>query len=1414
MQKKSEVAMRDVQTGSRWGHVRALLGLAALLVLVQCRTDSSGTTVHPRTRARAVDAFGSAGALVERLSDGQFQFQAGPKPPTRVGEQLTLPFPPPQKPKTGPSAVTAPPLKVLRTQPHGKVGLQNAVTVSFNQAMIPLASLSDLRKLPAPLLVKPVLTGKHRWLGTRTLSLEVTSRLPYSTRFTAWVPSGTVAESGKRLERKHEWSFETPRLEIQQSLPSRWEYHAVPTTAIALLFNQKVDVEKVFAAMNLTGAGAPKLRLVPRSQWKKLGPYGVAATRWEKGRVMVVKPVRALRKATRYTLQIRGGLTAGEGPLPTQSALSRSFTTYGPLRVEELRCGYGSQVCRPKTSKWLRFSNRIKSADPKGLVTIRPAVEEYDVNCSWRHCYLRGTFKPQTKYTVTVRGGLEDVYEQQLGKQWSGSFWVGDAYPELNLPVSGVEGTTETKGNRTLLVRSINIKGVTASAVRVQPRHAAVALFTAERRWHWKYRKHSMVADIPGQRLSQPLTLNRKSNKWRRSGVPLDIGLPKGKPGIVFVELYAPDLLKASRYANPYRRMLLQATDLGLTVRYDVDRLLVLVTGLRSGQPLPGVEVKSYSKDGKELAEARTDARGIATLPGPRKLKQKGPQVLVAVQGDDAAFVRVQGGEQGGWVSGYQPYSRIPPIRQLRSHLYTERSPYRPGETVRLTGVLRTEDTRVGGGIEPLRGKGLKVKYWIRDARYQLVVKAKELSVDADGVFRLDYQIPEGASLGGWHFRGTVMGSQVGDGQSVYHYFQVLHYRTPEYKVSVKVRGEPYFFGDAMQGAIQGSYYHGTAMADAPVKWTLRRSVGAFQPPHHGSFRFGELQDWAWRWRYNRGFRGGRYGSYYTSGHQDGGIIAKGEAKLDKQGLFKLSRQLAFWKKPKDRPNHGPGTVGAFTLEAEVFDKNRQAIAGRKAMTVHPAAVYVGLRMKKALVRAGQDSTVQVVVADLKGARQVGSRVKLVATSQVNKRKAKKVRGVWQFEYTLVEKVVGGCSVTTAKQVQGCKIRLPKAGYYRVQGETTDSKGRKTRTVIGVYAVGKRYTPWKQNNRNRIELISDKQQYKPGETARILIKSPFRQALGLLTVERNGIKSYRLIRVQGSVHVEQVQVGAQDLPNLHVSVALLRGRVKIKGAAGAKDLGRPMFAAGSKSLSVDIAAKKLHVTVAAEPGTARPGAETQLTVTVKDAAGQPARARLAVMIVDEGVLSLLGFRVPDPVTIFHSYKSAQAALRDGRAELLRQEKDFKKVKTRTRNLHSYRRRGGMYKRSKMLLGGLMLRQKGAGGGAMPSGSSAETTVAKAPPAPPSERDSFSDSDGVPDATDKESGGSGRRTALVFKTRAKFASTAYFNAEAKTDSTGRAVLSVKLPENLTTFRITAVALDQQQPDRFGRGEGRVTVRRPL
>jgi uncharacterized protein YfaS (alpha-2-macroglobulin family) len=72
------------------------------------------------------------------------------------------------------------------------------------------------------------------------------------------------------------------------------------------------------------------------------------------------------------------------------------------------------------------------------------------------------------------------------------------------------------------------------------------------------------------------------------------------------------------------------------------------------------------------------------------------------------------------------------------------------------------------------------------------------------------------------------------------------------------------------------------------------------------------------------------------------------------------------------------------------------------------------------------------------------------------------------------------------------------------------------------------------------------------------------------------------------------------------------------------------------------------------------------------------------------------------------------------------------------------------------------------------------------------------------------GGGGEGNAEVLRSR--FRTTAFFLGSVVTDSAGRGSATVTLPDNLTTFRVMAVAVTAG--DRFGNGQSPLLVTRPL
>ncbi|HWB76803.1 MAG TPA: hypothetical protein VG755_17675, partial [Nannocystaceae bacterium] len=103
----------------------------------------------------------------------------GPAKPETVSESIELPFPP-EVPATAskPEVITGP-LTVERFGPTGEQSLVDAVRVTFNHPMVPLASVEQLATKTVPFEIDPKPPGKVRWLGTRTVAFYPEGRMPF-----------------------------------------------------------------------------------------------------------------------------------------------------------------------------------------------------------------------------------------------------------------------------------------------------------------------------------------------------------------------------------------------------------------------------------------------------------------------------------------------------------------------------------------------------------------------------------------------------------------------------------------------------------------------------------------------------------------------------------------------------------------------------------------------------------------------------------------------------------------------------------------------------------------------------------------------------------------------------------------------------------------------------------------------------------------------------------------------------------------------------------------------------------------------------------------------------------------------------------------------------------------------------------
>src|SRR5690349_20038122 len=84
-------------------------------------------------------------------------------PPPRPGNTIKEAFPPLETEPT-PGTVESGPLQVSRFAPEGEIPIAPFVSVTFNQPMVPLGTLSDLAAKDVPAVIEPSLPGTWRWL--------------------------------------------------------------------------------------------------------------------------------------------------------------------------------------------------------------------------------------------------------------------------------------------------------------------------------------------------------------------------------------------------------------------------------------------------------------------------------------------------------------------------------------------------------------------------------------------------------------------------------------------------------------------------------------------------------------------------------------------------------------------------------------------------------------------------------------------------------------------------------------------------------------------------------------------------------------------------------------------------------------------------------------------------------------------------------------------------------------------------------------------------------------------------------------------------------------------------------------------------------------------------------------------------
>lgn len=1116
-----------------------------------------------------------------------------------------------------PSPSPAPP--VLSVAPVGTVDTLAQIRVVFSDDLIPLEKLGspDETAILAHFSIAPALPGTFRFLTPRMIGFEADRAWPVATRVRVTVAKGVRDLHGHALADDLAWTFQTGAIELDQ-LPDDREYSEPVELNPKISFTSNVALDRAsLEAHALVRSRDPKpveIRLVVPPDTATPSPgmtaspeaaYDPSNDDWS----YVLVPASPLARGTKYDVEITPGLVPRDGNLASDRSFTGTFHTYDALRFDRVDLSHAERFA--SGDPMLAFTTPIDPASigalalspapPAGTTPFAVVDQEVSVNTS--------LLDPQKTYTVTIGADLKDTFGQRLGSAQQATFRTGDYAPDVWAP-SGTNLFPSDRDVR-LNVVAVNAPPTGATFRALQPLDV---VRNADPSGGDEDPLLGVATDWPS------FDVRAAHNVERTVEVPLraKLGAPAG------VLAYGVESQLPRSQERFVARGVVLLTDLGAFAQFFPDGGSVRVNRIADGAPVGGAQVAIYPSqiDAQTkatpvaCATATSGADGVAAFGGPvfarcaevaRGTNDAPSFVTIVRKGADWTYVRTDayagaftGNVDNDWSSG---------APQSAGTIFSDRDLYQPGETAQLTaagwflvdGVLRH-------GVAPSYEVVLQLP---NGDKHDLGRR----SLDAFGTFSLPVKLDAAAPLGSYQIHASA-----GNGEKIDGSFRVAEFKPPNFKVDVALGATVAHGGDSVAASATSAYLFGAPLAGASTKFTVTRDPVDFTPPGRDDFSFGRR----WFWPEQR-----------PDASTD---VLQTTVTDDATGKSGVTVPVA-----SDLPY-----PMEYAVDAETTDASNISVADGKIFTALPSDTLIGLRSGD-VGTAGSPLSTDVIVTDPAGKPKAGTNVHVELQTATYTSATQIVEGAEQPVESVSYATVASGDVASAATPVTVTLTPPKPGTYRLRA-TLAGGDTAAESDVELYVGGSGETLWYGQDANALTVKLDKKSYKPGDTATALVQSPFPNAELHVAVIRHGVLWETTQTTSSAAPTVRFRVTPQMLPNAAVQAFLVR-----RGSPPAKALadgGNALARTGLAGFDVALDGKYLHATVVPKTAKLDAGAQQTVTVHLQDAAHHPIAGEVTLVVANEAVLQLTGYRLPDLVKTVYADQPISTRFSDNRSALV------------------------------------------------------------------------------------------------------------------------------------------------------------------
>lgn len=730
---------------------------------------------------------------------------------------------------------------------------------------------------------------------------------------------------------------------------------------------------------------------------------------------------------------------------------------------------------------------------------------------------------------------------------------IGKQVPQLSLSDGARGGGVITLSSQAEPV--IDISSWNASG------QAKITLYKADKAFLLNYLRHTTENK---QILSSVDTTNMQQvaqfSEYIGSGATR-VNLPLDASGIWYLDI------SGNGVAND--AVIVRST-FGGVIKSMGDAYVVWSQDFKNYRSLGQVSVKTYdlTDNPVEIGTGTTNDSGVAQLPFSVKA-----DIALLEKDGQVALIPVN---MKYFNTGYS-YVRFSQIGdQLRYYLFTDRPIYKPGDTLYYKGLVRQDDD---ARYSIPTGTARVVMY--RGWDNKDVVFEKLLPVSSDGSIASEYAIPDTLATGSYTLSMQLQsdkadGSWREDGRVT---LDVEEYRKPEYFLEVQAPKVEAYVGEPMAVTIKGAYFSGQPLTSGDVTYKIT-SRPMYQPTTRESL------DWMLNDDYQYG---------YWWGSED---LSAGSVGFDTTGTAQIELPLS--------PTQSDGKLRIFAVEAEFMDQTGNPVQARKNILVYPAkwAIYRDDSGWQA-GSVNKPHTIPLIVVPHDSVTKVND---LALTAYIKRESWVKKTVGSSTTYEREEENLPQQTVVTDRTGKAKLTFTPtKEGYYTITVSGEDATGRQVRNEFGAWISNDAGYWYYGSYAPSLTLSADRETYQPSEAAKLTIHSEIPDRDVFLVLQRARVDRFQVVRLNGSTGSISLPLTDADMPNTFARIYSFDPTELVSNRAELK-----------------VSAQKKRVTVSLQPDRTYygPGDTVNLTVKTTDYKGQPMPAEVAVWTVDKALFEL------------------------------------------------------------------------------------------------------------------------------------------------------------------------------------------------